>query len=67
MCCNLTLPSDVAHFMDSNHSNIGQVTVPREVTVDDEDDDVPMLSMEDSPLYVGMAITYYLTTISLSI
>ncbi|XP_060594182.1 protein dispatched homolog 3-like, partial [Ruditapes philippinarum] len=51
MCSKLTLPSDVAHFMDNNHSN--QVSIPRETTVDDEDDDdVPMLTMEDSPFYV---------------
>ena len=50
----LSVPEDIAHFMDTTRQSVSHVTLTREVT--DEDADVPMLSM-DTPgtQYIGMA------------
>ncbi|KAL4221105.1 GRB10 interacting GYF protein 1 [Mactra antiquata] len=52
LCNNLTLPSDVAHFMDKNHGSTMPVTLTPEVVDEDDEDDVPMLSMDPRLQYI---------------
>lgn len=53
LCTGLSLPADVAKFTDvGNHSNSDHMTVVREAT-EDEDDDVPLLTMENPTQYIG--------------
>ncbi|WAR14743.1 DISP3-like protein, partial [Mya arenaria] len=56
LCTNLSVPDDVSKFLDnSNHGDTGHVTSAREVTSDEEEDDVPLLSMENPLQYIDTA------------
>ena len=58
LCTGLSLPANVAKLSDvSSHGNTEHMAVAREIT-EDEDDDVPLLTMENPTQYIGKRMCY---------